>query len=468
MAAEDRDRLFEKALARHLRDEARPSDFACLDAEMLSAYQEGQLTEEEMSAAKKHLGSCPRCREIAAQLTATGVVSEIQKSENELPIEGLALQRSKDRSNLAHVSGKKKWLLRWAAPVGAIAAGALLYVGIRDFRLQSRRAEPRTQIAENREDNNAPARNPYIAPAPPQSSLKQKDKEFADKLVKRQAAKPMPDDSQNDVEEFRTKRKSREGSRDEKKLGEPLIRSGAVAPGPVVGGQISKTDQERDLAKSESFDSASKSAAAGSLQQQQPQQQQANTQNGQYGHAQTGGSAGASKPAAPPPVPSQQVAVTAAAPGIATETVEVESSRKKKDAYAPEVPKDAISDFALLPSGGIAQSGKSIWRFGEHGAIAHSSDGGKTWKSQIAPVTAILTSASAPAKNICWIAGTAGTLLRTTDGGKHWQLIITPVAGELGGVAATDGTHAIIWDGPRLQTFQTSNGGKTWEKQAPK
>ena len=114
----------------------------------------------------------------------------------------------------------------------------------------------------------------------------------------------------------------------------------------------------------------------------------------------------------------------------------------------------------------VASNGKSIWRFGEHGAIAHSNDAGKTWKSQEMPVTANLTSGSAPAKNICWIAGAAGTLLRTTDGGKHWQLIITPIAADLGGVLASDGKHATIWDVPRQATYWTSDGGKTWEKKA--
>jgi photosystem II stability/assembly factor-like uncharacterized protein len=118
----------------------------------------------------------------------------------------------------------------------------------------------------------------------------------------------------------------------------------------------------------------------------------------------------------------------------------------------------------MLPSGMVAANGKSIWRFGEHGAIVHSSDGGKAWKSQQVPVAATLTGGSAPAKNICWIAGAAGTLLRTTDGGKHWQVIITPIAGDLGGVLASDGKRATIWDVPRRATYHTSNGGKTWEK----
>src|SRR5260370_35814940 len=111
----------------------------------------------------------------------------------------------------------------------------------------------------------------------------------------------------------------------------------------------------------------------------------------------------------------------------------------------------------------VASHQTSIWRFGKHGAIGHSCDGGKTWESQQVAVTATLTSGSAPAKNICWIAGAAGTLLRTTDGGKHWQLIIAPIAGDLGGVMASDGKHATIWDGPRQATYQTSTCAKTWE-----
>src|SRR4029077_17087541 len=188
MPAEDRDRLFARALAQHLRDDAGRGDSACLDAEMLAAYYEGALSEEETSAAKNHLVSCLRCREIVAQLAATQSVSELRNQQDELV--AAALLRPKNdqvyeegpaprvstrapqetESRVAHFPSKKKWLLRWAAPAAAIAARVLLYVGAADFRSQRKRPEPATQIAENREDN-ARARDSYVASqTPPQST----------------------------------------------------------------------------------------------------------------------------------------------------------------------------------------------------------------------------------------------------------------------------------------------------------
>ena len=75
MPSEDRDRLFENALARHLRSDAAAAEkSACLDAEVLAAYHERLLSSEEMSAAKDHLVSCARCQEILAQLDRKSVV----------------------------------------------------------------------------------------------------------------------------------------------------------------------------------------------------------------------------------------------------------------------------------------------------------------------------------------------------------------------------------------------------------
>jgi len=273
----------------------------------------------------------------------------------------------------------------------------------------------------------------------------------------------------DELQHLRSKAEPPKDSKEEKKsapsmkLASPTIAGNANTA--QSGGRISAVEQSKNLAKTKSGVAADKSDVAGSLQNERDARQLQSIQ-AQTGAVATGAPAvAASSPPLPPDArqsASRQITATAA-PQAATETVEVTSAPKKKEANLPVMSRNVI-DLALLPSGMVASNGKSIWRFGEHGAIAHSSDSGKTWKSQEVPVTGTLTSGSAPAKNICWIAGAAGTLLRTTDGGKHWQLIITPIAGDLGGVLASDGKHANIWDAAHRETYQTSNGGKTWEK----
>src|SRR5713101_4924714 len=131
MPAEDRDRLFEKALARHLRGAADGGDSACPDAETLAAYREGTLSVEEISVATKHFTWCARCQEILAQLEATQALNELRNQEDELVARG-AVSRPKNgevygeasaprvatrtpkekESRVAHFPTKKKWLLR--------------------------------------------------------------------------------------------------------------------------------------------------------------------------------------------------------------------------------------------------------------------------------------------------------------------------------------------------------------------
>ena len=499
MSAEDRDRLFEKALARHLRGGAS-DDSACPDAETLAAYQEGSLSAEEMSVAKKHFSWCVRCQEILAQLEATRSVSQSRNPEDELVAVGLvararngevsgeasvpavaARSPKETESKVTHFPSKKKWLLRWAAPAGAIAAGVVLYLSFRDFRSPAKRAEPATQIAENREDN-ARARDSYTPPAAQQKlpqgvpqtpqtvAPKQNDDHPAARSSRQQSAQPAPSVLLDELKSLRSEAEPPKDSKQEKKSVPP-----PPSPAPMVGananlaqssGRVSAAEDGNNRAKAKNGVTGSKPVVAGAMQKERDAEQSQSFQ-GQASGAATG--APAASPSSPPPPPpgssSQQVTVTAAAPESSNETVEV-SPLNKNAANLPMLSRN-VSDLSLLPPRMvIASNGKSIWRFGEHGTVAHSSDGGKTWQSQEMPVTANLTGGSAPARNVCWIAGAAGTLLRTTDGGKHWQLIITPIAADLGGVLASDGKHATIWDVPRQATYQTSDGGRTWEKKA--
>ena len=82
-------------------------------------------------------------------------------------------------------------------------------------------------------------------------------------------------------------------------------------------------------------------------------------------------------------------------------------------------------------------------------------------------MTADLTAGSATSDKTCWIVGKAGTVLLTIDGGKHWKRISSPALEDLGGIQAMDALHASIWDISKRVTFETADGGVTWQ-QVPK
>jgi hypothetical protein len=459
MPAEDRDRSFEKALARHLRADAG-GDFPCLDGEALAAYYEGTLSLEERSAAENHLVSCPRCQEILALLDSTETAASAPR---------VAIHGPKEAQGKV-ARPAKRWLLGWAAPAAAVAAGLLLYVSVRDHRSPEKQAESATQIAENRKDN-AGARDSYVFPEAtprlPQASPKQKDDDLRAEASRQQAAKPDRSDLRDEMESLRRKTEQWNESKARKKSVPALKPNhppvGTIAGGAQSGGRITALEQGKNPAKTKSFDASARSDAEDSLTNRTDLQPSQSLQTS--GAASGAPVASPSSPAPPPPLPSsasQQVTVMAAAPEASAAALEV--APKEKAAKLPVMSRNVIDKALLAKRMVVASNGKSIWRFGEQGAIAHSGDAGRTWKSQVLPVTATLTSGSAPGKNICWIAGAAGTLVRTTDGGKHWQIIVTPIAADLGGVMASDGKHASIWDMPRQTTYQTSNGGKTWEK----
>src|SRR5262249_17784972 len=78
------DRIFEKALARHLRSQAEPERAAdCADAETLAAYHERLLAPPELSAWKGHIPGCARCQDILAQLEATDQILVASAVETE-------------------------------------------------------------------------------------------------------------------------------------------------------------------------------------------------------------------------------------------------------------------------------------------------------------------------------------------------------------------------------------------------
>src|SRR5258708_8155465 len=185
MSAEDRDQLFEKALARQLRAGKDAPAAACPDAETLAAFHERLLSVKELSAAKTHLVSCTRCQEILAQLEATQDLVESLDREKASPVlRSQALPGRSEGSELPSAAvapvaaaqktpfkvtplvAKKSATLRWAAPAGAIAAVLFLWIGMREFRTTQKASAPPTQIADNRDAEDLPVPAQPATPPP--------------------------------------------------------------------------------------------------------------------------------------------------------------------------------------------------------------------------------------------------------------------------------------------------------------
>lgn len=180
--SDDRDQLFEKALARHLRA-AQPGDSACLDPETLAAYHERMLSPEELSAAKSHIVSCARCQEILAQLESTQEVEAKAETrvaaqalqgeifEAAVPVRHLVrgsadVSTPQAKAKVATLPARKSLSSRWLMPAGAIAAGVLLLFGARGFLSPQHKAPVSQDVQVAQGDRPAAAPMYQVAPAP--------------------------------------------------------------------------------------------------------------------------------------------------------------------------------------------------------------------------------------------------------------------------------------------------------------
>src|SRR5580692_10709889 len=163
MALDDRDRTFEKALARHLRTSGSsgpdanalagaPADL-CPDPEMLAAYHDGSLSSEERNLWKQHVVGCERCQLVLAHLqTPLDIPVRAEANENVS-----ALQRPASAARSVSLARKPRpspphslrWL--WLVPAGAIAATLIAWVSLRESKPLPLASSSPVEVAENRQ-----------------------------------------------------------------------------------------------------------------------------------------------------------------------------------------------------------------------------------------------------------------------------------------------------------------------------
>src|ERR1700731_588025 len=197
MSHEDRERKFGQALQRHLRRDALgarneadaqagPDEAVgaveCLDAATLAAFHDATLADSEIVAVTEHIAECSRCQQILLLLEATDEIPLPVEAKDDLKmgesvLSASALRAGGQTPGLAGYAkpalktptesslGRGYKALRWAAPAGAIAAGLLIWIVVRDNKLQNTQFE-NVQVAKQQSTEERPA-TPRAFPASP-------------------------------------------------------------------------------------------------------------------------------------------------------------------------------------------------------------------------------------------------------------------------------------------------------------
>src|ERR1700674_2070262 len=449
MALDDRDRRFEKALARRVRANAAAA--ACPDTETLAAYHERSLTAEEMNAWEQHTAACSNCQEILARLEATDAIplgagkgqstaveaSDLSKAvyvaeeapgKTKITAASVPLQRKPKHPQVLH------W--RWLAPAGALAAGLLVWAAVHEKQPAKALQTVKIEVADNRPPT----------PPPPVETPATVEGEKAKRLVRSSKA-TMGADKRAATSEVLQNRKAELAAK-----AVPASPEGAFAKSDRKDAELNSVAQAPVVVTETTSVGGVADASKSKQTEELPMQQRGVDNLVQL-------QAPAAKVAAGGPAPLPQT----------------ESKGMKKAPPAPAAPETALelsSGLREAPAFRMAKSrsphavpapgGKVIWRLGVAGLIEQSVDGGLTWSSQISGTTADLLLGSAPSEQVCWVIGNGGTILRTANGGAHWISVASPITQNLHLIRASDALHARVWDASRRNSFKTDDGGVTW------
>ena len=457
MPLDEQDAKFEKALSRHLRAE-------CPEVETLAAYHERTLAPEELIQWKKHIVGCGSCQEILAELEQTegipleegsdvapvqaGVVAEAPGRVRDLQAASAVTRTRTPAKKLTQMPKRAPW--RWAAPAGAIAAGLLVWLAVKDQNRavlvpknepqlvadqKTRAATPESEVAQMTSPSSGVLRRSQPLPkaSPPRDQaaaqellkrerelLKSQEEASAGRGERGKQNQPMAPSVAKERDDATAKLQGKsEAAKDlDGNVVPPVAQSSvdvSAAPAPVAA---PPSEDKNALAMSESVaskkptpsrttDEAKKKADIGML-----RQQNANAGNMVGGY--------------------------------------------KQEAYLA----DEVSALHTVRSA----DGKTFWTVGPGGRIERAGADARQWSTQESGVEADLTAGSAPTEKICWVVGRAGTILRTTDGGEHWEKIASPLEVDWGSVRATDAKHAVISSVTTAVTYETVDGGIVWKR----
>lgn len=493
MAPDERDRNFEKALARHLRSSASSDGGAnalagvpaerkvelCPDPEILAAYHDGALSSEEGNLWKQHVVGCERCQLVLAHLeTPLDIPVNLETNENVAdPKQPVSSDRNASPAHIARPSAAHNLRWLWLVPVGAIAATLIVWVSLKEPKPLQVAPTPSVEVAENRQPQSAAPSSKAARVIPNEDSeneRKEKDQPDAPSVAasaSRDLASKSPQKQIQLTQQspFQAAAKPSHGPflSQQKQEQQQTMHAVPGAAGALLG---KKLDTQVSPSAGDRLNDAQRLKATPPPPPPPPPSEPSFLADGSVPQPAAGkpASVGGAAPA-PAPAPASNVAApktesaNADAISALTESVEVSAA-----------PQSAANGRGMMRAAALqnphvfwAPGEKQAWRIGPAGSLEHSKDKGVNWTPQISGVYTDLLAGSAPSAKVSWIVGASGTILRTIDGGTHWIKLDSPITNNLTGVRATDAMHAWIWfvpDPPTgvLKTYQTADGGHTW------
>jgi hypothetical protein len=472
MAAEE-DKKFDAVLGGFLINDlrARAGNFDCPESDVLAAYHERSLPPGEMNSWKEHMVGCTRCQAVLAELEGTDSIplrasAEASEKEEALrpnvaPPAAVARQEQKpmpakfpQKYRITPIFPGLRW--QWLAPLGALAAGLLVWVAWQENRPRLWKTPAEVKTAKL-EPSSKSAPQP-ASPGPPALSP-QLDQAQTDRLAR--LSKDQPAAGRALSEETRMS-----NSLQQLEKSDARVRSAPVRP-PAKKERGARENAAQDLVAGAAENQPAQEPQAGAAGAAQTAEGQTEAANAQRQARQS--QLSVQRSAEPTPLAEAEAGKKSIAEARAL--ARRSAAAAPLSGSAPAAFNDVSASQALMARASdlnliVTPNKKTLWRAGRAGMIEFSSDGGASWSRQTSDVLVDLTAGSAPSEKVCWIVGRAGTLLLTTDAGSHWAILHSPLEEDLGGVRSSDARHATIWNLGNTKVFETADGGVTWKPAA--
>jgi hypothetical protein len=475
------DNSLDGLLRRRLARGTAPGE--CPGPDLLAAYSERTLEEDEAARFEQHFSKCPRCREVLAAMVRMN--AEVEVPQEVVPIMAAAAAPARESIPAAYTEPKRgeehvssiggchkspartlRWW--WLAPAAAtVLLASFLYVRHQSTSqpavdMSRELAMSRSEPGLTDEKKSAPIENrararPAPAPAMIDNELKKRDDQSsADKKKSIQDLPPLAPNY------------------------EQLRPSTPPAPASVAPGTGNGAGAAR--------------AASESIRKNASRERRSDLSEGvANGAGAVGGAAGAAagRTAATPPKTSEKAATSSVPPpGAQSDVAQVQQQAADLDKLQQQSqqqelqqqrqltlqdqraleakPKSATSNVTVTSAANMISTIISIptpdkqviYRIVGAGFVERTTDAGATWQGQLVSQNSDIAAGSAPSAKICWLVGRAGAIFRTSDG-TNWKKIPPPASVDLVSVNATNASTATV-TAAGGQKYSTENAGKIW------